>query len=225
MCDGLPDTIAIDGPAASGKTSLGKALARELGYRFLDTGLMYRAFTLAALRAHVPADDLEACSQLARRARLVLTDDEEARVLLDGEDVTGLLRDSDVEAAVSSYSLIPGVRSEMVRLQQEFAHRGQAVLAGRDIGTVVLPEAPVKFFLTASEEVRAKRRGVQAWEEWGRRQKDEDARRDIAGRDEVDASRTTSPMRSAEDAIEIDTSDTELEDVVRFALEKVKCAG
>ncbi|MEX2081854.1 MAG: (d)CMP kinase [Dehalococcoidia bacterium] len=220
----LPGTIAIDGAAASGKSSLGKALAAELGYRFLDTGLMYRAFALAAMRAGLRATEPEACVELARELPMRLEVGEDARVWLDEEDVTPLLRSPEVEASVSPYSAIPGVRAEMVRRQQEFAGEGRAVLAGRDIGTVVLPDAPVKFFLRATEDVRALRRSSQA-EEWGERQASEEALRDIAGRDRVDTRRKTSPLRPARDAIVIDTTDLTLEEVVAQALERVRCAG
>src|SRR5262249_27621739 len=148
----LPEPIAIDGPAASGKTSVGEALASSLGYAFLDTGLMYRAFALAALLAGVPPSDHESCTRVVGDAPIVVAAGPQTRVLLDGEDVTERLREADVEAAVSAYSAIPGVREIAVARQREIAARGPSVLAGRDIGTVVLPNAPLKFFLHASED-------------------------------------------------------------------------
>lgn len=219
-----PATIAIDGPAASGKSTLGRALAQRLGYFFLDTGHMYRAFTLAALRQDIPPTDEAACARFAETVDLRVEAAEDTRILLGDEDVTGLLREPAVEANVSAYSAIPSVRTAMVRRQREIAARGGAVLAGRDIGTVVLPEAPVKFYLEASEDARARRRAAQA-ASWGPEQVSAEARRDITGRDEVDSSRAAGPLRPAADAIIIDTTNMSIEDVIAFALEKVPCAG
>lgn len=217
----LPAPIAIDGPAASGKSTLGEALARRFGYRFLDTGLMYRAFALAALREGVPAEE-DACRALLQRIKLHLRSNGQTRVFLGEEDVTPRLRDTDVERSVSSYAAIPVVRAAMVLEQQRFAAGSPAVLAGRDIGTVVLTHAPLKFYLKASAATRARRRSAQAGK-WGRNQHHDEAHRDIAGRDEVDTGRAASPLKPAEDAIEIDTTDMTLEEVIEFAVERVKC--
>lgn len=217
----LPAPIAIDGPAASGKSTLGEALARRFGYRFLDTGMMYRAFTLAALREGVPAEE-QACETLLLRLKLHLRSNGQTRVFLAEEDVTPRLRDDDVEANVSAYSALPVVRAAMVFEQQRFAAMGPAVLAGRDIGTVVLPHAPIKFYLKASESARARRRSAQA-KDWGRDQHHDDAHRDITGRDQVDSRRATSPLKPADDAIEIDTTHMTLEQVIEFAVERVQC--
>lgn len=221
--DQLPSPIAIDGPAASGKSTLGRALADRLGYRFLDTGLMYRAFTLAALRAGVAADDEAGCAELARTIDLRVETGRDTRVFLGDEDVTGLMRQPGVEANVSAYSALPAVRERMVAMQREVARSGRAVLAGRDIGTVVLPDAPVKFYLDASETARAHRRSAQAGT-WGAEQRAHEAHRDITGRDLIDSSRAASPLRPAEDAIVIDTTYLSLEAVVEYALEKLECA-
>lgn len=218
MTHQLPGSIAIDGPAASGKTTVGLAIAAEFGYSFLDTGLMYRGVTLAALRAGVPADN-DAVKPLLRRMRMtVRVDAAGTRVFLGGEDVTGELRRSDVEKNVSKYSALASVRASMVRRQRTIAKREATVLAGRDIGTVVLPNAPLKLYLDASEEARAKRRGTQATQD------ENDAKKDIASRDKVDAARAVSPMRPADDAIAVDTTNMTLEQVISFALEKVRCA-
>jgi len=219
-----PDTIAIDGPAASGKSTLGRVLAERLGYRFLDTGLMYRAVTLAALRAGIPASDAPASALLAETLAMHIEAATETRIFIDGEDVTPLLRGPEVEANVSAYSAIAGVRTAMVRRQREFATQGHAVLAGRDIGTVVLTDAPLKFYLEASEDARAHRRAAQSGE-WGHAQPSSTARQDIAGRDIVDSSRAVSPLRPADDAILIDTTAMTIEEVIEFALEKVRCAA
>jgi len=215
----LPDTIAIDGPAASGKTTVGSAIARKFGYLFLDTGLMYRAVTLAAIRAHAEPTSA-AAKQLLRTLRLsVRATANGTHVFLGQEDVTYLLREPEVERHVSDYSAVPEVREEMVRQQREIAAEGRAVLAGRDIGTVVLPDAPLKLYLDASESARATRRGEQAT------QKAEEARRDIANRDAIDSTRAVSPLRPASDAFVIDTTNMTLDEVVQLALEKVACAN
>lgn len=214
--------IAIDGPAASGKTSVGEALAERLGYGFLDTGLMYRAFTLAALRAGVPPSDGPVCTALASRLRMDVVTAARSSILLDGVDVTGELRTPEVERAVSAYSAIAGVRDEMVRRQREIAGRGRAILAGRDIGTVVLPQAPLKLFLTASENARTARREAQS-EGWG--EATGDVRAGIAGRDRVDSTRSVSPLRAAPDAVTIETTEMTLAEVIDAAIEQVRCAG
>jgi len=219
----LPSPIAIDGPAASGKSTLGRVLAERLGYRFLDTGLMYRAFTLAALREGVAAADPDACEALAGRLDMRVEAGAATTIHLGAEDVTPLLRSAEVEANVSAYSAIPAVRQAMVRMQREIAAGGPAVLAGRDIGTVVLPRAPLKFYLDASEEARVRRRRVQAGS-WGAEQEVHEARRDIAGRDVVDSSRAASPLRPADDAVVVDTTGMTLDEVIEFVLEKVRCA-
>ncbi|MCC6421147.1 MAG: (d)CMP kinase [Gemmataceae bacterium] len=220
----LPSPIAIDGPAASGKTSVGQALARALGYSFLDTGLMYRAFTLAALRRGIPADDAQGCAQLANTMAMDVRLDDEARVLLDGEDVTPLLRGPEVEEHVSAYSAIPAVREAMVASQQALASRGPAILAGRDVGTVVLPQAPLKLFLTASAEERASRRRAQAGEWEGGHHPDE-SHRHVSGRDARDTTRAASPLRAADDAVVLDTTSMSLDEVVRRAIELVRCVA
>lgn len=222
--DGLPALIAIDGGAATGKTTLGRALAERYGYRFLDTGQMYRAVTLAALERGVPPSDAEACARLAAELDMTLTDEPIVRVLLDGRDVTHALRSPAVEANVSAYSAIPEVRAVMVARQRAFAAGHRAVLAGRDIGTVVAPAAPLKVFLTASAEARAQRRAEQA-SEWGLAQKADEAHRDIAGRDAIDSGRTESPLRAAPDAIVIDTTELAPEAVLALVVERIECAG
>ena len=219
-----PSPIAIDGPAASGKSTLGRTLAERLGYVFLDTGLMYRAYTLAALRAKVPARDARANEGLANSLDMRAHASLDTHIFIGTEDVTPRLRDPEVEANVSAYSAIPGVREVMVARQREVAESGPAILAGRDIGTVVLPDAPIKFYLEASEEARAERRGAQAGD-WGQPQHAHEAKRDITGRDVIDSGRATSPLRPAEDAIIIDTTHMTMAEVVEFAMEKVRCAS
>ncbi len=217
----IPWPIAIDGPAASGKSSLGMALARRFGYLFLDTGLMYRAVTLAALEAGVPPEDA-AAGEFARSLDIRAEAGAETRIFVGGRDVTGRLREPEVEHHVSAYSALPSVRAAMVAAQRAIAAQGPSILAGRDIGTVVLPDAPVKLFLEASPEARAARRSRQA-HEWGMAQEAAEARRDIEQRDRLDSSRAASPLRPAADAVVIDTTDLTLEEVIRFALELLGC--
>lgn len=218
-----PAPIAIDGPAASGKSTVGAALARRYGFRVLDTGVTYRAFALAAFERGVRPRDRARCVALAENLRLEVTGDTETRVAVDGIDITDRLREPAVEHSVSAYSAIPGVRRVMVELQRRVAREHRSVVIGRDIGTVVLPEAPVKLFLTASDESRARRRAVQA-EQWGTAQDNAGARADIEQRDRVDTSRSSSPLKSAADAVVIDTTNLTLDEVIARAIQVVECA-
>lgn len=210
-----PDPIAIDGPAASGKSSLGRAIAERLGYHFLDTGLMYRAFALAAMRHGVPATD-EACETFVRELDLGLGDEAETRVYLGGEDVTGLLHNPEIESQVSAYAKLEPVRKKMREMQRAFADRGKAVLAGRDIGEVVLPHAPVKFYLEADEAARARRRNAErgiAHEEAAR-----ESHVQLARRDRLDSGQTFLPP----DAIVVDTTELALAEVIEAAMEHLR---
>ncbi len=217
-----PRLVAIDGPAASGKSTLARALVERFGYVLLDTGLMYRAITLAALRAEVPASDEAACVKLAREGglRLVIAE-REARVHLAGEDVTDQLRSPEVEGAVSDYAAIAEVRRELVAQQRTFAGAQPSVLVGRDIGSVVLLDAPVKLFLQASEEVRAQRRGEQA-AEWGRQQSASEASRDISSRDVTDSTRAASPLVVPEGAIVIDSGELDADAMIAAAMAAIE---
>lgn len=207
--------IAIDGPAASGKSAVGQALAERLGYRFLDTGAMYRAVTWFALRRDVDVRDEAALAELIGSIHLdVSSGGESTSVLVNGDDATPHLRDPDVEANVSLVSQVPVVRDALVRIQRDLARSGSIVMAGRDIGTVVLPDAPLKIYLDASPEVRATRRAAQL------DQSDDPADKDalangIAARDRIDSSRATSPLTAAPDAVIIDTDELSLGEVVR----------
>lgn len=207
----FPETIAIDGPAASGKTTVGLMLARHLGYLFLDTGCMYRAVTAAVLDRGVSIDDEEVVTQLTRRLDMEIrpageeNDGRVYTVLLDGKDVTWDLRKEEVELNVSQVSTYAGVREDLVRRQREIGNKGRVVMVGRDIGTVVLPDAPLKLYVTASHEERADRR----WKELRGRLREatyEQILDEIRRRDMIDGSRELSPMRPADDAIVIDTT-------------------
>lgn len=209
--------IAIDGDAASGKTTAARTLARRYGFRLLDTGRMYRAFTLAALRAGVPATDTAACEALANRIDLmVLPSPEETRVMLDGVDVSAELDSRPVEDYVSGYSKVAGVRAVMVAMQRTLAADGRVVVVGRDIGTVVLPEAPAKLFLVASAEVQARRRASQHGLEFAV------AQDNVNHRNATDRGRATSPTTRAQDALEVDTSEATEGEVAQTVLDYVR---
>ncbi len=191
--------IAIDGPAGSGKSSVARALASALGWSFLDTGAMYRAVTVAALDRGVEPSDAPAVAALARAAAIETL----PRVVIDGRDVEDAIRTERVNEAVSIVAANPEVRAQMVERQRDFARRQPegTVVEGRDITTVVFPNATVKVFLTASLEERARRRG-------------EEGAASVARRDEADASRAASPLRRAPDALVLDTTGRSVEEVV-----------
>lgn len=201
--------IAIDGPAGAGKSTVARALATELGFTYLDSGAMYRSLALAALRRGVDPDDGEAMADLARSIPVSLDGD---RVELDGEDVSVAIREPAVSAASSRVSVHSGVREAMVARQRELIAAGRYVAEGRDIGTVVSPDSPLKVFLTASAEERARRRAAQSGE---------DAASVLAAqreRDRRDETREHSALRAAPDAVEIDTTGlTQDEAVTRIA--------
>lgn len=205
-------TIAIDGPAGTGKSSVSRGLARSIGARYLDTGAMYRIVTLAVLRAGVDPADADAVADLAATVDLsVGFDPDEDRSYLAGEDVSAEIRGDAVTKAVSAVSAVPAVRARLVQRQRELADGpGSVVVEGRDIGTVVLPDADVKIFLTASAEERARRRNDQNVA--GGAPSDYDGvLADVRRRDHLDSTRAVSPLRAADDAIVVDSSDmTEL---------------
>lgn len=207
--------IAIDGPVGSGKTAAGRCLAARLGHTFLDTGMMYRAITYLALQKKVPVDDSAALARLASKAGMELTaaPGDECRVIVGGRDVTDELRSAVVDRNVSAVSAVPGVREVLVKLQREIAARGQIVMVGRDIGTVVLSDAGLKIYLDASADVRARRRHGQLVES-GSDMEYETVLADLRRRDEQDSSRAVAPLRAANDAVTLPTDDLALDDVV-----------
>jgi cytidylate kinase len=200
--------IAIDGPAGAGKSTVARLVAEALGWRYLDTGALYRALTLAALARGVPVDDGTAVAMVARGVDLQPVDD---RILLDGLDVTERIRHDDVTAAVSTVAAHPEVREALVDLQRELALASDVVVEGRDIGTHVLPDAEVKIWLTAQLDERALRRARQE----GDVDELDDVRTAIDQRDQADAQRDASPLKRAPDAVEIDTTDLGIDDVVQ----------
>lgn len=217
------EAIAIDGPAASGKTTIGKMLADRLGFLLLDTGCMYRAVTWAVLIGGIDPSDEQRVTMLTRRLALDILapgTEEDGRlytVLLDGEDVTWQIRSGEVDANVSQISAYKGVREELVKRQRFIAKRGRAVVVGRDIGTVVLPDAPLKLYIVASVEERAKRRWSENVGRSGEASYDQ-ILADMVRRDRFDGQREHSPMRPADDAIIIDTTQRDPEVIVSSIL-------
>jgi cytidylate kinase len=197
--------IAIDGPAGAGKSTVARALAAELGFTYLDSGAMYRCVALAALRRSGDLDDGAAMASLARAISISF---EGERVALDGHDVSAVIREPRVSEASSRVSVHPGVREALVARQRELIAAGRYVAEGRDIGTVVSPDSPLKVFLTASPEERARRRAAQSGED------PEVVLAAQRQRDERDSSREHSALRPADDAVEIDTTGTSLDEVV-----------
>ncbi|MYB85536.1 MAG: (d)CMP kinase [Chloroflexi bacterium] len=210
-----PSVIAIDGPVASGKTTVGRELARRLGYAFVDTGVYYRAITIAALDTATPLDDEAALSRLAE-AIAVRIGDGGLSVLVDDVDVTSRLRAPEVDAAVSPVAKVGGVRRAMVAQQRATAEGGDVVMVGRDIGTHVLPDA-AKVYLDASPEERARRRSKELAETAQARSEDE-VLGNLRMRDAIDSGREDSPLRVADDALHIVTDGLEVADVVELLL-------
>jgi cytidylate kinase len=219
--------IAIDGPVGSGKSTLARRVAELMSYVYIDTGAMYRAVALKALRNHVPVEGSQALEKLARDTRIDLrVQDGAQRVLLDGEDVTAEIRTPDVSQASSKIAVVPGVRHVLVAEQRRAGERGGVVMEGRDIGSVVFPDAGLKIFLTASPEVRAERR----WHEHQVKGDPIDLARtleEIHERDRRDQERSTSPLVRPPDAVVVDSTAMEPEEVARLVvmLAKGQSAG
>jgi cytidylate kinase len=211
--------VAIDGPAGAGKSTIARHLARHFGLLNLETGAMYRAFALKALRAGVPLDESKGLEELAAETTIRLEPgEEENRVLLDDEDVTGLIRNQTVTDAASRVSVFPVIRAWMVGLQQQLGADGGVVMEGRDIGTVVFPHADVKIFLDAAPEVR----GLRRFDQLGQlgpssAVQPKEVIRDLRARDARDRNRADSPLKPAPDAILLDSTNMTLEEAVRAA--------
>ena len=210
-----PQLIAIDGPVAVGKSSVGLRLANRLGYIFFDTGMIYRAFTWKVLKSDVSPDDEQKLCQLADTTEFNFTPSKEGTlsVYVDGVNISSKLLCTEIEERVALIAKVAGVRQVMVSQQRKLAERGKVVMAGRDIGTVVLPWAELKIFLTASTEERARRR-YQELSKRGENSSLETVLADLKKRDELDINRTISPLKPAEDAIIINTENLSLEQVV-----------
>lgn len=205
--------IAIDGPAGSGKSTVSKLIAKRLGLIYIDTGAMYRALTLKAMRQGLDLEDGSALTELARTTKIELKDKDSLHVFLDGVDVSVPIRTPEVTANVRYIARTPGVRQEMVKLQRAMGKKSGGVLEGRDIGTVVFPDADYKFYLDANPEERAKRR-LKDLVELGRQTKVEDVKKDIVERDESDIKRAVGALKVAGDAIVIDTTSLSIDEVV-----------
>lgn len=205
-------TIAIDGPSGAGKSTVAKGLAERLGLSYIDTGAMYRALALGADKAGVDFTDGSEVEKFLSEAKLSF---QGANIFLNGKDVTKEIRQEGVSRLASNFSKLDAVRTRLVSLQQELAQKGNVVMEGRDIGTVVLPQADLKFFLTASEEIRGRRRAEQMREK-GMKVEDKKILEDIRRRDFEDMNREHSPLRKAQDAITVDNSRLTLEETVEL---------
>ncbi|MBN3527652.1 (d)CMP kinase [Paenibacillus apiarius] len=212
--------IAIDGPAGAGKSTVARLVARELGYVYIDTGAMYRAVSLHMTRVSIRPDETDALAEEMKRLRIELRPEADRQfVFLNGEDVTDAIRTSEMSRLASLYAQVGVVREQLVEMQRQMAKCKGVVMDGRDIGTHVLPDAEMKWFITASVEERARRR----YAEW----KDKEVAsleqfiREIADRDRQDETREVSPLKQAEDAVLLDTTGMTIDDVVRVIVERV----
>ena len=209
--------IAIDGPAGSGKSTVARAVAVKLGMPYLDTGAMYRAVAFSAIRRGIDPEDAPAVAKLAAEMKLEVAD----RVLVDDVDATIEIRSPEVTRAVSVVAVNPHVRKELVRRQREWAEtEGSGVIEGRDIGTVVFPEAPVKVFMTASDEERAQRRTQEMLD-----MHYDEVAADIARRDHIDSTRPLAPLSRPPDAVVVDTTESTVEEVVDLVMLLAAKAG
>jgi len=224
-----PSIIAIDGPAASGKSTIGALLAQRLGYLYFDTGVMYRAVTWIALRDGVPIEDEEAITRLAEHLHIdvqppMVDDGRQYTVLADSGDITWDIRRPEVDRTVSPVSAYPGVRRALTAQQRRIGQRGCIVMVGRDIGTVVLPEADLKIYLDASVEERAHRRYRELLGR-GQNVPYEKVLADMRRRDRIDSTRPTAPLRPADDAIIVDTTGLSIDEVLGHVLALVERTG
>jgi cytidylate kinase len=208
-----PSTIAIDGPAACGKTTVGKLLARRLGYRFIDTGAMYRALTWEALRLGVDIEDEGALSDLAEKTKMEIPEEGDDGIVVNGRYISRELRSPEVDFGVSPVAKVSGVRNVLVREQRLIAKEGGVVMVGRDIGTNVLLDADLKFYLDVSVEEQAKRRYKEMVEQ-GEKADYEDLLASLVRRDRIDSKRSVNPLAKASDAVIINTDKFDAEGVL-----------
>ncbi len=216
-------SIAIDGPAGAGKSTIAKLAAKELSFIYVDTGALYRAIGLYAYRNNIGSRDVDAVSKMLDdiKVELAFNDKKEQIVLLNGEDVSGLIRTPEISMYASDVSAIPQVRAFLLDLQRNMATTNNIIMDGRDIGTVVLPNAQIKIFLTASPEVRAKRRYDELIEK-GMDVNFDDVLKDVVTRDYNDSHRETAPLKPADDSVIVDTSELNLEQSVELLISIMK---
>lgn len=210
--------IAIDGPSGTGKSTTAKLVAKDLGFTYLDTGAMYRAITFAALENGIAADDRVGIDRLLKSTQIRF--DEQNHILINGKDCEQEIRGKRVTEAVSPYSAIPEVRATLTQWQREIAKECNCILDGRDIGTVVFPHANFKFFLVTDLKVRAERRYLECQQK-GIPMTLEEIEKNLAERDRIDSSRATAPLKKAEDAIEIDTTQLSIQQQVKIIEDRV----
>lgn len=217
----MPVNIAIDGPSGAGKSTLARRLAGKLGYIYVDTGALYRAIALSMLRRNAETDEqiIQCLPELDIRLSYV---NGEQHVFANNEDVSGLIRTPEVTMAASRVSAVPQVRKFLFDLQQDLARENSVVMDGRDIGTVVLPNADIKIFLTASPEKRAMRRWLEMQEKHIDGQTFEEVLADVIQRDQQDMNREIAPLKQADDAVLVDTSDLDLEESEELLLKVCK---
>lgn len=214
--------IAIDGPAASGKSTSAKLLAKELGYLYLDTGAMYRCIAFSILKNKIDISNQDSLTKFLKNFEIDLKKtNNNLSFFVNGKNVTNKIRKSDVSQKVSEVSAIPIIREYMVRIQRSFTKNNSCVMEGRDIGTVVFPNAEFKFFFIASNEVRAKRRQLEL-ESLGEKKSLVNLMHEIKKRDKFDSERGHSPLRKAFNAIEVDTTNMTIDEQVNFMLSKIK---
>ena len=221
--------VAIDGPSGAGKSTVAKAVAKKLGFSCLDTGAMYRSIAWLAVQKGIPLDDDEALGELARECEIAFEheagDPIPKRALIDGNDVTTAIRTAEIDKAVSPVSAAPSVREAMVLQQRNIGNAGDYVIEGRDIGTTVFPNAEIKVFLTASDEERAHRRVRQNVDRGVGSIDYEEVLADLKRRDEYDSSRSTSPLKPADDAVQLDSTGMYIENVIDAICDMARAKG
>jgi len=221
----MNNIITIDGPSGSGKSTVSRLLAQRLHYTYLDTGAMYRAVGLAALRKNIELVESEAIKNLFDTIKItLLPGNGDTKVLLNNEDVSLAIRSADMAMVASKISALPSVRKKLTNLQQELGRAGAIVAEGRDMGTVVFPGSRNKFFLSATPQERARRRTEQLKEQ-GQASQYDDILKQILKRDQDDSSRTLAPLKPADDAVIVDSSTMTIDEVVQFMLNSIKKQG
>lgn len=215
--------IAIDGPSGAGKSTIARAAAKHFGFIYVDTGAIYRTVGLAAYRGGVDRRDESAVEALLPQLEIAMryTDAGEQHMYLNGEDVTALIREPEISICASDVAALPSVRAFLMELQRRMARENSVIMDGRDIGTVVLPDAEVKIFLTASAEARARRRLLEL-EQKGMKQSFDEVLRDIEYRDEQDSHRAAAPLKKAEDAIAVDTSELNFDESLELVVKTIQ---